>query len=211
MTVLRRLFRYLAPYWKQLILTAILLILLTVLELLPPLFQKQIIDEVIGTRDLNRLGVLIAGLVGVYALSVLGLTVQPAKLQLRLAVSGASRLTQQLQADPAVTLAIALATQQATKATLCFDHTFARRLFEQPTGNPLDPLLAAQPLAVEQPKRHTQRQTRRGSGRDLTSGNRSTRSHAHQGLDGSGRALYSFFDRVKVLSKAKKLDPYHTP
>ncbi len=117
-------------------------------------------------------------------LSVLGLTVQPAKLQLRLAVSGASRLTQQLQADPAVTLAIALATQQATKATLCFDHTFARRLFEQPTGNPLDPLLAAQPLAVEQPKRHTQRQTRRGSGRDLTSGNRSTRSHAHQGLDG---------------------------
>jgi ABC-type multidrug transport system fused ATPase/permease subunit len=68
MTVLRRLFRYLAPYWKQLILTAILLILLTVFELLPPLFQKQIIDEVIGTRDLNRLGVLIAGLVGVYAL-----------------------------------------------------------------------------------------------------------------------------------------------
>jgi subfamily B ATP-binding cassette protein MsbA len=69
MTVLRRLFRYLAPYWKQLILTATLLILLTILELLPPLFQKQIVDEVIGTRDLSRLGVLIAGLVGVYALT----------------------------------------------------------------------------------------------------------------------------------------------
>jgi ATP-binding cassette subfamily B multidrug efflux pump len=69
MTVLRRLFHYLAPYWKQLILTAALLILLTVLELLPPLFQKQIIDEVIGTRDLGRLGVLVAGLVGVYALT----------------------------------------------------------------------------------------------------------------------------------------------
>jgi len=68
MTVLRRLFRYLAPYWKQLILTAALLVLLTVFELLPPLFQKQIVDEVIGTRDLSRLGVLIAGLVGVYAL-----------------------------------------------------------------------------------------------------------------------------------------------
>jgi len=69
MTVLRRLFRYLAPYWKQLIFTATLLILLTVFELLPPLFQKQIVDEVIGTRDLGgRLGVLIAGLVGVYAL-----------------------------------------------------------------------------------------------------------------------------------------------
>ncbi len=68
MTVLRRLFRYLAPYSKQLLLTAILLILLTVFELLPPLFQKQIVDEVIGTGDLGRLGVLIAGLVGVYAL-----------------------------------------------------------------------------------------------------------------------------------------------
>jgi subfamily B ATP-binding cassette protein MsbA len=68
MTVLRRLFRYLTPYWKQLVFTAVLLILLTVFELLPPLFQKQIVDEVIGTRDLGRLGVLIAGLVGVYAL-----------------------------------------------------------------------------------------------------------------------------------------------
>jgi len=68
MIVLKRLFGYLTPYWKQLILTAILLILLTVLELLPPLFQKQIVDEVIGTSDLGRLGVLIASLVGVYAL-----------------------------------------------------------------------------------------------------------------------------------------------
>ncbi len=68
MTVLGRLFRYLTPYWKQLILTAALLILLTVLQLLPPLFQKQIVDEVIGTRDLGRLGGLVAGLVGVYAL-----------------------------------------------------------------------------------------------------------------------------------------------
>jgi ABC-type multidrug transport system fused ATPase/permease subunit len=68
MTVLSRLFRYLTPYWKQLIFTATLLILLAVFELLPPLFQKQIVDEVIGTRDLGRLGVLIVGLVGVYAL-----------------------------------------------------------------------------------------------------------------------------------------------
>jgi subfamily B ATP-binding cassette protein MsbA len=68
MTVLKRLLGYLTPYWKQLIFTASLLILLTVFGLLPPLFQKQIIDEVIGTRDLSRLGVLIAGLVGVHAL-----------------------------------------------------------------------------------------------------------------------------------------------
>jgi ABC-type multidrug transport system fused ATPase/permease subunit len=86
MTVLRRLFRYLTPYWKQLIFTSVLLTLLTVFELLPPLFHKEIIDEVVGTRDLGlvvsaprpelgakaqpngRLGVLIVGLVGVYAL-----------------------------------------------------------------------------------------------------------------------------------------------
>jgi ABC-type multidrug transport system fused ATPase/permease subunit len=85
MSVLRRLFRYLAPYWGRLILTATLLVLLTVFELLPPLFQKQIVDEVIGARDLGHpsassstgslhgsgrsLGVLVAGLVGVYALT----------------------------------------------------------------------------------------------------------------------------------------------
>lgn len=68
MIVLKRLFRYLTPYWKQLIFTATLLTLLTVFELLPPLFQKQIVDEVIGTRDLGRLGILVAGLVGVYVL-----------------------------------------------------------------------------------------------------------------------------------------------
>jgi subfamily B ATP-binding cassette protein MsbA len=69
MTVLRRLFRYLTPYWKQLIFTSVLLILLTVLELLPPLFQKRIVDEVIGPCDVSHLGTLVAGMVGVYALT----------------------------------------------------------------------------------------------------------------------------------------------
>jgi subfamily B ATP-binding cassette protein MsbA len=67
MPVLKRLFGYLKPYWKQLILIAALLLLSTGLELLPPLFQRSIIDDVIGDGDTARLPPLIAGLVGAYA------------------------------------------------------------------------------------------------------------------------------------------------
>jgi ABC-type multidrug transport system fused ATPase/permease subunit len=66
MQVLRRLFGYVRPYWKPLLVTSILLLLHTILNLLPPLFQREIVDEVIGARDLSRLGVLIAALVGIY-------------------------------------------------------------------------------------------------------------------------------------------------
>jgi len=68
MNVLKRLFALLGPYWKTLILSAVLLFGRASLELVPPLFQKQIVDGVIGKRDLSHLALLIAGLVGVYAL-----------------------------------------------------------------------------------------------------------------------------------------------
>ena len=71
MHILRRLFLLLAPYWKTLILSAALLIGRAGLELVPPLFQKEIIDEVITETNLKYLGVLIAALVGAYALSQL--------------------------------------------------------------------------------------------------------------------------------------------
>jgi ABC-type multidrug transport system fused ATPase/permease subunit len=64
---LRRLFGYLGPYWKPLLITGILLLLQTGLSLLPPLFQREIIDEVIGAGDLQRLGTLVAAMIGVYA------------------------------------------------------------------------------------------------------------------------------------------------
>jgi subfamily B ATP-binding cassette protein MsbA len=66
MPVLKRLFGYLKPYWKQLTLIAILLLLWTGLELLPPLFQRAIIDGVIGNADTSRLVPLISGLLGAY-------------------------------------------------------------------------------------------------------------------------------------------------
>ncbi len=67
MIVLKRLFGYLRPYWKQLALIVVLLLLWTGLELLPPLFQRAIIDGVIGDADSSRLLPLIVGLVGTYA------------------------------------------------------------------------------------------------------------------------------------------------
>jgi subfamily B ATP-binding cassette protein MsbA len=68
MHILRRLFRYVRPHWRTLLVTGVLLLIHTGLNLLPPLFQREIVDQVIGTRDLSRLGALIAGLVGVYVL-----------------------------------------------------------------------------------------------------------------------------------------------
>jgi ABC-type multidrug transport system fused ATPase/permease subunit len=58
----------LTPYWKTIIISAVLLVARAGLELVPPLFQKSIVDEVITKRDLNYLVVLIVGLIGAYAL-----------------------------------------------------------------------------------------------------------------------------------------------
>ena len=68
MQVLRRLFALLAPYWKTLLVSAVLLIGRAGMELIPPLFQRQIIDEVIGFKDLSRLAGLLIGLVAVLAI-----------------------------------------------------------------------------------------------------------------------------------------------
>jgi subfamily B ATP-binding cassette protein MsbA len=68
MPILKRLLHYVRPYWKPLLITGVLLLLHTGLSLLPPLFQRQIVDRVIGAGDLGRLGVLMGGLIGVYAL-----------------------------------------------------------------------------------------------------------------------------------------------
>jgi len=66
--ILKRLFGYVRPYWKPLIAVSLLLLLSAGLNLLPPLFQREIIDQVIATGDLSRLGKMVAALVGVYVL-----------------------------------------------------------------------------------------------------------------------------------------------
>jgi ABC-type multidrug transport system fused ATPase/permease subunit len=57
------------PYWKTLVGVSVLLLLRTALNLLPPLVQKQVVDQVIAERDLSTLLVLIAALIGIHALS----------------------------------------------------------------------------------------------------------------------------------------------
>jgi ABC-type multidrug transport system fused ATPase/permease subunit len=69
--VLKRLFFLLTPYWNVLLISAVLLIGRAALELVPPLFQKAIVDEIVTSRHLAYIGVLIACLVGVYALQQL--------------------------------------------------------------------------------------------------------------------------------------------
>ena len=56
MHTLKRLFQFLTPYWKALLVSAVLLLGRASLELVPPLFQKAIVDEVIGQSDLSLLG-----------------------------------------------------------------------------------------------------------------------------------------------------------
>jgi subfamily B ATP-binding cassette protein MsbA len=68
MQALKRLFGQLGPYWKTLAVTCILLVVQTGLSLLPPLFQGAVVDQVIGARDLGRLGVIMAAMIGTYAL-----------------------------------------------------------------------------------------------------------------------------------------------
>ncbi len=71
MHILKRLFLLLTLYWKTLIISALLLVGRAGLELVPPFFQREIIDEVITAFNLKYLGMLIAALVGTYALSQL--------------------------------------------------------------------------------------------------------------------------------------------
>ncbi len=68
MQVLKRLFALLRPYWRVLLASAILLLARAGIELVPPLFQRTIVDEVIGARDTTRLAVLAGALAGVYLL-----------------------------------------------------------------------------------------------------------------------------------------------
>ncbi len=72
MRALTRLIHHLRPYWRGLAATTVLILLQTGLGLLPPLFQREIVDGVIAGRQIERLLPLALGLIGVYALT--GLT-----------------------------------------------------------------------------------------------------------------------------------------
>ena len=72
MTALKRLIFYLHPYWRGLTVTTLFILAQTALNLAPPLFQREIVDGVIGAGQVGRLLPLILGMTAIYALS--GLT-----------------------------------------------------------------------------------------------------------------------------------------
>jgi len=65
--VLKRLVLSLRSYWRTLLLIVVILVAQAGVELLPPLFQKQIVDGVIENGDLSQLGWLLGGMVLAYA------------------------------------------------------------------------------------------------------------------------------------------------
>ncbi len=71
MYVLKRLFRLLIPYWRVVAVSAVLLLARAGMELVPPLFQRAIVDGVIGRQDLSDLVGLVAAFVAVLALKEL--------------------------------------------------------------------------------------------------------------------------------------------
>ena len=72
MRALKRLIYHLRPYWRGLAVTTVFILLQTALGLLPPLFQRDIVDDVITAGQIGRLLPLVLGLAGIYALT--GLT-----------------------------------------------------------------------------------------------------------------------------------------
>ena len=62
---LKRILSYLLPYWKQMLLVLLAILLATVLRLLPSILTGRIIDDGLIGRDLNALVLLIALSVGV--------------------------------------------------------------------------------------------------------------------------------------------------
>lgn len=69
MHVLTRLLQYVRPYWRVLLGASALLLARTGLNLLPPLVQRRVVDQVIAEQDLSILTLAIAALVGIHALS----------------------------------------------------------------------------------------------------------------------------------------------
>ena len=68
MSVLKRMTRFLRPYWKALVATGLLLLLRVGLRLVPPLVQREVVDGVIQRETLTGLPWLIGVLIGVHAL-----------------------------------------------------------------------------------------------------------------------------------------------
>jgi ABC-type multidrug transport system fused ATPase/permease subunit len=69
MSIFTRLIRDLKPYWKTLLLAIVLTFITAGIQLVPPLFQRRIIDDALISRDIQQIIWLVVALVGIYLLS----------------------------------------------------------------------------------------------------------------------------------------------
>lgn len=68
MDVFKRLLGLLHPYRWKIVLIMVLVISAIMVDMVPPLVQKTLIDEIIGSKDLRKLAGLVGMLAGLYAL-----------------------------------------------------------------------------------------------------------------------------------------------
>ncbi|MGD8793029.1 MAG: ABC transporter ATP-binding protein [Anaerolineae bacterium] len=64
-----RVLAYARPYWPAILLMLALIILISLIELVPPLLYRDLIDNVLPDRDLGRLNWLAVGMIGIPILS----------------------------------------------------------------------------------------------------------------------------------------------
>lgn len=64
-SLLKRVLAYGRSYWVLVALVIIIIIITSLLELIPPLLYRDLIDNVIPNRDLNRLSLLALGMIGI--------------------------------------------------------------------------------------------------------------------------------------------------
>jgi ATP-binding cassette subfamily B protein len=67
--LLRRVMRYARPYWVFVLLVLVTIVITSLLELIPPLLYRDLIDNVLPNRDVARLGLLALGMIGIPLLS----------------------------------------------------------------------------------------------------------------------------------------------
>jgi ATP-binding cassette subfamily B protein len=68
-TLLRRVLEYARPYWNLLALVLVTITFTSLLELIPPLLYRELIDQVIPNQDFRTLNLLALGMIGIPILS----------------------------------------------------------------------------------------------------------------------------------------------
>jgi ATP-binding cassette, subfamily B, bacterial len=63
--ILARVFAYGRPYWGSILLVLVIIAVISLIELVPPLLYRELIDDVLPNRDVTRLNLLALGMLGI--------------------------------------------------------------------------------------------------------------------------------------------------